>query len=564
MNILHTKSYGKKLVLGMVLLLALMNFGSAPAMAGPAGPTTSVSPPNSPLAAACSPSIAFTHKPPVGSLEQFLYGRVDCANPNDYKVAVYIYVTGWWNKPSWNQPLTTINADGTWKADVVIEANQTDRLAVQYAAFLLPNGESATLAGGGENLPADMFTKSATHLIEARRTIQFSGYTWNVKATALDKKIGPGPNRFSMEESDVWVDANGNLHLTISEKDGKWYCSEVYTTVPLGYGTYTFTLASRVDQLDKNAVLGLFTWDPDAPANHYREIDIEFSRWGQDVGDNAQYVVQPYDTPGNRHTFPFTLAGPFSIHSFKWETDNISFTSNQGYLPALGAQIESWSYTGADVPPAGAADARINLWLNQGVPPSDGQRIEVVIESFQYPTVFSDIPDSHWAWAYIQRLYDAGITGGCGVHPFRYCTEQTVTRAQMAVFLEKGIHGSSYSPPNVSPTFNDTVGTWAEDWIDGVTGGCGGGNYCPDIPVTRAQMAVFLLKSKYGSSYTPPDVGASTGFNDVPVTHWAAPWIKQLAAEGITGGCGSGNYCPNNPVNRAQMAVFLVKTFNLP
>ena len=555
--------------MGIVLLLALMNFGPAPAMAKQSGLPAPVSPPDGSLAAACSPSIAFTHKPPVGSQEQFLYGRVDCADPNDYKVAVYIYVTGWYTKPYWDRPITTINADGTWQTDVVIEANQTDRLAVQYAAFLLPNGESATLAGGGEDLPADMFTKSRAHVIEARRTIQFSGYTWNVKATALDKKIGPGPNHFSMEENDVWVDANGNLHLTIFEKDGKWYCTEVYTTIPLGYGTYTFTLASRVDQLDKNAVLGLFTWDPDAPANHYREIDIEFSRWGQDVGDNAQYVVQPHDTPGNRHTFPFTLAGPFSLHSFKWETDNISFTSEQGYLPARGALIENWSYTGADVPPAGAANARINLWLDKGVAPSDGQRTEVVVESFQYPTVFSDISNSHWAWDYIQRLYEAGITGGCGVHPFRYCTEEIVTRAQMAVFLEKGIWGSTFTAPNVTPTFTDTVGHWAEDWIealrsDGITGGCGTNLYCPEYPVTRAQMAVFLLKSKYGSGYTPPVVGASTGFTDVPTTHWAAAWIKQLAVEGITGGCGTNLYCPENPVTRAQMAVFLVRTFNLP
>jgi hypothetical protein len=77
-------------------------------------------------------------------------------------------------------------------------------------------------------------------------------------------------------------------------------------------------------------------------------------------------------------------------------------------------------------------------------------------------------------------------------------------------------------------------------------------------------MAVFLLKSKYGSSYIPPAVGASTGFADVPTTHWAAPWIKQLAAEGITGGCGTGIYCPESAVTRAQMAVFLVKAFNLP
>jgi hypothetical protein len=77
-------------------------------------------------------------------------------------------------------------------------------------------------------------------------------------------------------------------------------------------------------------------------------------------------------------------------------------------------------------------------------------------------------------------------------------------------------------------------------------------------------MAIFLLKAKYGASYSPPAVGSSTGFGDVPTDHWAAKWIKQLAAEGITGGCGSGNYCPDTAVTRAQMAVFLVKTFDLP
>jgi hypothetical protein len=75
-------------------------------------------------------------------------------------------------------------------------------------------------------------------------------------------------------------------------------------------------------------------------------------------------------------------------------------------------------------------------------------------------------------------------------------------------------------------------------------------------------MAVFLLRAEHGNTYIPP---TATGvFADVPTTHWAAAWIEQLAAEGITGGCGSGNYCPETPVTRAQMAVFLVGTFNLP
>jgi len=183
---------------------------------------------------------------------------------------------------------------------------------------------------------------------------------------------------------------------------------------------------------------------------------------------------------------------------------------------------------------------------------------------------FEDVSDTYWAWSYIERLYNAGITGGCSTSPLNYCPENQVTRAQMAVFLEKGLHyPASFTAPNVAPTFNDTIGHWAEDWIealksDGVTAGCATGLYCPENPVTRGQMAVFLLKSKYGAGYLPPAVGASTGFGDVPTSHWAAAWIKQLAAEGITGGCGGGNYCPENPVTRAQMAVFLVKTFNLP
>ncbi|MBL8061662.1 MAG: S-layer homology domain-containing protein, partial [Anaerolineales bacterium] len=188
---------------------------------------------------------------------------------------------------------------------------------------------------------------------------------------------------------------------------------------------------------------------------------------------------------------------------------------------------------------------------------------------FRTTGTFADVPSGYWAEDYIERLYNAGITGGCGVNPLIYCPTNPVTRAQMAVFLEKGLHGSAFTPPNVAATFGDTAGHWAEDWIealkaDGVTSGCGVGIYCPENSVTRDQMAVFLLKAKHGSAYTPPAVGASTGFSDVPTDHWAAAWIKQLAAEAITGGCGGGNYCPANAVTRDQMAVFLVKTFDLP
>jgi len=97
---------------------------------------------------------------------------------------------------------------------------------------------------------------------------------------------------------------------------------------------------------------------------------------------------------------------------------------------------------------------------------------------------------------------------------------------------------------------------------NGVTAGCGSGAYCRDASVTRAQMAVFLLKSKLGSGHVPP---ACTGlvFEDVPCTGGPYdPWIEELASLQITGGCQSvpvALYCPGNTVNRQQMAAFLLK-----
>lgn len=185
-------------------------------------------------------------------------------------------------------------------------------------------------------------------------------------------------------------------------------------------------------------------------------------------------------------------------------------------------------------------------------------------------SIFADVPYSHWANSYIERLYNAGITSGCGFAPLIYCPEQYVTRAEMAVFLLRSIYGSSYSPPPATGlVFNDVPAThWAAAWIeqlyeDGFTVGCSNDNYCPEqVATTRAQMAIFLLRGKYGAAYTPP---APVGlFNDVPTDYWAAAWIEQLAAEGITTGCGGGNYCPEEPLTRAQMAVFLVRTFGLP
>jgi len=177
-----------------------------------------------------------------------------------------------------------------------------------------------------------------------------------------------------------------------------------------------------------------------------------------------------------------------------------------------------------------------------------------------------DVPENYWAFRFIETLIDYRITNGCADNS--YCPEDAITRAQMAVFIERGIRGGDYVPPPATGTvFPDVpIDYWAASWIeqfllDGVTGGCGNGIYCPEDSVTRAQMAVFLLRAKFGADHEPPPpVGV---FNDVPVDYWAASWIEQLFAEGITVGCDEGLYCPEDPVTRAQMAVFVVRAFEL-
>ncbi len=183
---------------------------------------------------------------------------------------------------------------------------------------------------------------------------------------------------------------------------------------------------------------------------------------------------------------------------------------------------------------------------------------------------FSDVPFDYWAWRHIESIYSASVTRGCATNPFlSYCPANAVDRAQMAVLVLRAEHGASYAPPAPSGTvFSDVPVThWAAAWIEqlfaeGITAGCGGGRYCPESPVDRAQMAVFLLRGWHGPSYLPP-APSGTVFSDVPVTHWAAAWIEQLFAEGITAGCGVGLYCPAAVVDRAQMAVFLVRSFSI-
>jgi hypothetical protein len=213
------------------------------------------------------------------------------------------------------------------------------------------------------------------------RTIQFSGYTWYVESSS--QRADPGPNYWSNSAQNVWVDQNGWLHLKITYSNGRWQCAEVTCTQTLGYGTYAYYLASRMDNLDKNVVLGLFAYKDD-----YHEVDIEFSKWGQSNYKNGWYTVQPrpYVEGTNQRTFNVQLNGDYTTHYFTWRPNRIYFESFGGHYP-IGTEPQDniiQSFTSNSQVSASGAKAHINLWLYRGLAPSNGSPVEVVIKSFQY------------------------------------------------------------------------------------------------------------------------------------------------------------------------------------
>jgi glucose/arabinose dehydrogenase len=158
-------------------------------------------------------------------------------------------------------------------------------------------------------------------------------------------------------------------------------------------------------------------------------------------------------------------------------------------------------------------------------------------------STFSDVAPTHWAWAWIETLYADGITGGCLTNPLKYCPAGSVTRAQMAVFLLRAKHGGTYTPPAASGIFDDVPANyWAADWIEqlyaeGVTGGCS------TAPLLYCPNQVVnraeMAVFLLGAKYGSTYVppAASGIFADIPSGFWAEDWIEQLYAEGVTGGC---------------------------
>jgi glucose/arabinose dehydrogenase len=159
----------------------------------------------------------------------------------------------------------------------------------------------------------------------------------------------------------------------------------------------------------------------------------------------------------------------------------------------------------------------------------------------------SFIDDIHWL------LYE-DLTAGCSAT--KYCPAANVTREQMAIFLDRALD----LPSTGTDFFSDDEGVTGEGAINrlaasGITSGCTATTFCPTATVTREQMAIFLDRA-----LDLPSTGTDFFTDDTGRTGEGS--INRLAASGITTGCSPTTYCPTAGVTRGQMAAFLRRSFD--
>jgi hypothetical protein len=218
-------------------------------------------------------------------------------------------------------------------------------------------------------------------------TISWAGHTWNVTTGGM-----AGSNTGAA--GNIVVDADGYLHLKITQSAGAWTCAEMFSTDNLGFGTYRWQIDGPVDKMDKNVVLGLFPYGPEGGigADGTNEIDIEYARWGNAAWPNGNYTVYPNSgaTKGET-TFNFTLTGTYTTSSFVWTSTGIAYMSQEGFKAAGDNTgiIKTWTYAPSNPSvniPQRAMPLGMNLWLCSGCGnvPSNGQPVDIIIRSFQF------------------------------------------------------------------------------------------------------------------------------------------------------------------------------------
>jgi len=325
------------------------------------------------------PSIEFTKIPPAaqGGRERVdtIAGRVRNARPGQ-QIVIYAHSGPWWVQPWPDRPFISIKEDSTWSTET--------HLGFEYAALLvdpdyrpIPTMDVAPTQGGPVAL-VKIVKGIGTPQFAPVGSIKFSGYDWGVRKIASDK--GGTNNLYDSE--NVWTDSSGALHMQIKRKSDRWSCAEIFLNRSLGYGTYAVTVHDT-SHLEPAAVFSMFTFEEWGGEQHYREMDVEVSRWGDAASkNNAQYVIQPFYFPGNLYAFS-APAGTLT-YLLRWESGRAIFKTFRGRSTAAGAQLVSEHEFTSGIPSPGQAKPRLIFYVVASDKNPLQNPSEVVVEKFEY------------------------------------------------------------------------------------------------------------------------------------------------------------------------------------
>ena len=220
-------------------------------------------------------------------------------------------------------------------------------------------------------------------LFSEENMLEFSGYTWIVSDAPASK--APGPNVFLPR--NVFIDGRGRLVLRIAPLDEGWSCAEARLSEPLGYGRYVLEVSGDPNLLDPQSVFGFFTYDYDAPP-YYRELDVEFARWGDSGHPGGNHTVQPYTEAENTSLFELSALGERSVHMIEWLPDRVEFIASRVSSTGWEQEISRFVWRRGEVFTPGEAFLHLNFWLFRGEAPRDGTPQTIRIDSFQFFPAF--------------------------------------------------------------------------------------------------------------------------------------------------------------------------------
>lgn len=303
------------------------------------------------------------------------YASLPADVPNDWMSSLKV-PAGWavdaYADGNFGGTVCTFTADTSWVGTACNDSMSSFKIHLATAVTPTPT-------------PTRTRTPTATPVSTGNGSV-WMGHNWNITNGGM-AGVAPG------SPSNVFVDASGYLHMRITNGSSGWTAAELFSQDKMGFGTYQWQIQGPLDNMDKAAVLGLFPYGPAAGigGDGEDEIDIEFSKWNNTCGCNADFTFWPATGFGSLgpadDLFTFSLGGGNLLTArFVWRNNSIVGTVMSGLQPigTTANVLRTFSFAPSDYTqriPQVALPLGMNFWAFQTTPATNQ---EVIIRNFQY------------------------------------------------------------------------------------------------------------------------------------------------------------------------------------